>query len=164
VIYQIDAGKRRLLWVGPRRTQATLRRGLQALGPPVVGALRFVCSDLWKPYLKVVAKMAGQALHVVDRFHVMMNLNRAVDQVRRAESARLRGKPVAAHLKKMRWKLLRRGTRVRVGLVVGVAGAEQLATGRAWASSLQHLWRYRSVHWAGGSSTTGDNMRSRLNR
>src|SRR5215831_16131762 len=33
VIYQIDAGCRRLLWVGKRRSQATLRRGLKALGP-----------------------------------------------------------------------------------------------------------------------------------
>src|ERR1019366_9139429 len=30
VIYQIDAHCRRLLWVGRRRSQATLRRGLKA--------------------------------------------------------------------------------------------------------------------------------------
>ncbi len=53
VIYQIDAGCRRLLLVGRRRSQATLRRGLKALGPEVVKGLRFVCSDMWKPYLKV---------------------------------------------------------------------------------------------------------------
>ena len=35
VIYQIDGHCRRLLWVGRRRTQATLRRGLSALGPAV---------------------------------------------------------------------------------------------------------------------------------
>jgi CheY-like chemotaxis protein len=33
VIYQIDAHCRRLLWVGKRRSKATLRRGLKALGP-----------------------------------------------------------------------------------------------------------------------------------
>lgn len=42
VIYQIDAHCRRLLWVGPRRTQAALRRGLAALGPEVLRGLRFV--------------------------------------------------------------------------------------------------------------------------
>jgi transposase len=57
VIYQIDAGCRR-------------RRGLKALGPEVVKGLRFVCSDMWKPYLKVIAAQAGQALHVLDRFHI----------------------------------------------------------------------------------------------
>src|ERR1700687_1037238 len=67
VIYQIDAGCRRLLWVGRRRSQATLRRGLKALGPEVVKGLCFVCSDMWKPYLQVIAAQAGQALHVLDR-------------------------------------------------------------------------------------------------
>jgi transposase len=43
VIYQIDAHCRRLLWVGRRRSQATLWRGLKALGPELVRGLRFVC-------------------------------------------------------------------------------------------------------------------------
>jgi transposase len=49
VIYQIDRDCRRLLWVGKRRTQATLRRGLAALGPEVVQGLRFVPpqQNLW---------------------------------------------------------------------------------------------------------------------
>jgi transposase len=32
VIYQIDAGCRRLLWIGKRRTEKTLRQGLKTLG------------------------------------------------------------------------------------------------------------------------------------
>ena len=113
VIYQIDEECRRLLWVGRRRTQATLGRGLAALGPEVVQGLRFVCSDMWQPYLRVVAAKASQALHVLDRFHIAGHLNQAVDQVRRAESGRLRGRPLAKRLKKMRWHLLKRGSRVR---------------------------------------------------
>jgi transposase len=70
VIYQIDSHCRRLLWVGRRRTQATLRRGLQVLGLEVVRGLRFVCSDMWQPYLSVMAVEASQALHVLDRFHI----------------------------------------------------------------------------------------------
>ena len=115
VIYQIDAHCRRLLWVGRRRTQATLRLGLTVLGQEVVGGLRFVCSDMWQPYLKVIATKAAHALHVVDRFHITMHLNQAVDQVRRAESGRLRGRPLAQRLKHMRWQLLRRGTPIDLG-------------------------------------------------
>lgn len=92
VIYRIDAQCRRLLWVGQRRSQATLRRGLKALGPEVVKGLRFVCSDMWKPYLQIIAAQAGQALHLLDRFHITSHLNPAVDQVRRAESTCLHGK------------------------------------------------------------------------
>ena len=50
---------------------------------------------------------------MLDRFHITMHLNQAVDQVRRAESGRLRGRPLAERLKHMRWQLLRRGSRVR---------------------------------------------------
>jgi transposase len=152
VIYQIDAHCRRLLWVGPRRTQASLRRGLQALGPEVVRGLRFVCSDMWKPYLRVIAKQAAQALHVLDRFHIVMHLNQAVDQVRRAESGRLHGSARAKHLKHMRWKLLRRGSRVRGYARAQLHGlvAAKLATGRAWMlKEIFHpFWKYKSPSWA----------------
>src|SRR3989441_370000 len=84
VVYQIDSHCRRLLWVGKRRTQATLRRGLEALGEEVVSGLRFVCSDMWRPYLNVIADRATAALHVLDRFHITTHLNQAVDQVLRA--------------------------------------------------------------------------------
>jgi transposase len=152
VIYQIDTHCRRLLWVGKKRTQATLRRGLAALGSEVVGGLRFVCSDMWRPYLNVIAAKASQALHVLDRFHITMHLNQAVDQVRRAESTRLRGRPMAKRLKKMRWKLLRKGSRVRGRAKHKLCGLlyAKLGTGRAWMlkETFQDFWRYRSLFWA----------------
>jgi transposase len=155
VIYQIDAHCRRLLWVGRRRSQATLRRGLKALGPEVVKGLHFVCSDMWKPYLQVIASQAGQALHVLDRFHITSHLNQAVDQVRRAESTRLRAKSqkAAQRLKHMRWPLLRRGTRVRgrAKQKLNALLASKLATARAWdlKETFSCFWRYKSVIWAG---------------
>ena len=168
VIYQIDGHCRRLLWVGRKRTQATLRRGLDALGSEVVGGLQYVCSDMWKPYLKVLAQRVGQALHILDRFHITMHLNQAVDQVRRAESTRLKGQPLAERLKKMRWKLLRKGSHVRGRAKVKLEGllASRLATGRAWdlKEAFQHFWKYRSPIWAGGflDYWTERAMRSRL--
>ena len=168
VIYQIDGHCRRLLWVGRKRTQATLRRGLEALGSEVVSGLQYVCSDMWKPYLKVLAQRVGQALHILDRFHITMHLNQAVDHVRRAESTRLKGRPLAERLKKMRWKLLRKGSHVRGRAKVKLEGllASRLATGRAWdlKEAFQHFWKYRSPIWAGGflDYWTERAMRSRL--
>jgi len=81
VVYQIDAHCRRLLWVGKRRSEATLRRGLKTLGPEVVKGLRFVCSDMWKPYLNVVAAEAGHALHVIGarpRFSIGRSFSRLI--------------------------------------------------------------------------------------
>ena len=168
VIYQIDRHCRRLLWVGPRRTQATLRQGLAALGPAVIGGLRFVCSDMWKPYLNVIATQVGHALHVLDRFHITMHLNQAVDQVRRGERTRLGEAPQAARLKKMRWTLLRRGSRVR-GKARDKLNALlscKLATARAWLlkESFEHFWTYKSFLWGGGflDYWTERAMRSRI--
>jgi transposase len=170
VIYQIDGPCRRLLWVGQRRPQATLRRGLAALGDDVVRGLQFVCSDMWRPYLNVIAEKAGQALHVLDRFHLTMHLNQAVDQVRRAESGRLRASASAQadQLKGMRWKLLRRGSRVRgkSRQQLNDLVASKLATARAWIlkETFQPFWRYRSTTWAGYflSVWTERALRSRL--
>jgi len=155
VIYQIDAHCRRLLWVGKRRSKATLRRGLKALGPEVVPGLRFVCSGMWKPYLQVMAAQAGHALHVLDRFHITMHLNQAVDQVRRAESSHLRaaGKTIAQQrLKHMRWPLLRRGSRVRgqARQKLQALLRSKLGTARAWElkETFSHFWTYKSLIWA----------------
>ncbi len=168
VIYQIDQHCRRLLWVGRRRTKATLLRGLKELGPQVVSDLRYVCTDMWKAYLSVMAKKAGHALHILDRFHIVQHLNKAVDEVRRAESTRLRGKPIASRLKKMRWKLLRRGSRVRGQARIKLHGLlkSKLATGRAWnlKECFDHFWHYKSITWAGGflENWCRQAMRSRL--
>lgn len=117
------------------------------------GGLRFVCSDMWQPYLNVIAAKAGQALHVLDRFHITMHLNQALDQVRRVESGRLRGRPLAQRLKRMRWQLLRKGTRVRghARRKLDALVASKLATARAWnlKESFQYLWHYKSYIWAG---------------
>jgi transposase len=110
---------------------------------------------MWKPYLEVVAAEAGQAVHVLDRFHITMHLNQAVDQVRRAEGTRLRaaGRAVAERLKHTRWSLLRRGSRVRGRARQRLQAllASKLQTARAWElkETFAHFWKYRSVLWAG---------------
>jgi len=152
LIYQIDAGCRRLLWVGKRRSQATLRRGLKALGPEVVEGLQFVCSDMWKPYLQVIAIQVTHALHVLDRFHITSHLNQAVDQVRRAEGSRLRAAGQAERLQHMRWPLLRRGSRVRgrARQKLNALLRSKLATARAWElkETFSYFWKYKSLTWA----------------
>jgi len=156
VIYQIDAGCKRLLWIGKRRAEKTLRLGLKELGPEFVKGLRFVCSDMWKPYLKVIASQAGHTLHVLDRFHIAKHMNEAVDEVRRAESTRLRAssKEEGKQLKNMRWPLLRKGSRVRgrARKKLNALLASKLATARAWRlkESFHHFWTYKSPTWAGG--------------
>ena len=107
VVYQIDAGCRRLLWVGRDRTSKTLLRFFRMMGRERTARIRFVCSDMWKPYLRVIAKKAAQAIHILDRYHIVARLNKALDEVRAAEAkslAREGYEPVLTH---SRWCFLK---------------------------------------------------------
>jgi len=56
LVYQIDVHVRRLIWVGEKRTEKTLTAFFDWLGVDRISGLRFVCSDMWKPYLNVIRK------------------------------------------------------------------------------------------------------------
>ena len=69
-VYQIDATHKRLLWIGQHRRAKTLLRFFRWFGKERTAALAFVCSDMWKPYLNVIAEKLGRAVHVLDRFQI----------------------------------------------------------------------------------------------
>ena len=152
VVYQLDAQARRLLWVGERRSAETLRQFFQGFGPERTRQLRFICSDLWQPYLDVIAQHASQALHVLDRFHVALNLNKAVDQVRAEESQELRRKGFEPILTRTRWCLLKRPEHLRPREEIKLADLLQanLRTVRAYLlkEELGVFWTWTGVRWA----------------
>ena len=108
LVYQIQDGCKRLLYVAADRTEDSLRRFFGVLGRARAAALEFACSDMWQPYLKVIAEYAGQAVHVLDRYHVMAKMNKAIDEVRAAEAKRLKQDGYDPVLKHSRWVLLKR--------------------------------------------------------
>jgi transposase len=63
---------------------------------------------MWQPYLKVIGEQIGQAVHVLDRFHIMTHFSKAVDEVRASESRDLKRSGTAPVLKHTRWCLLKR--------------------------------------------------------
>jgi transposase len=152
LIYQVDEGCRRLLWIGLRRTERSLRQGLKTLGVEVVAGIRVVVSDMWRPYLAVVRKNMSQAVQILDRFHLTALLNKAVDLVRRGEGYALRGQTRGQRLKKTRWLLLKahahvRGkARERLDAVIH----SKLRTARAWTlkEAFAHFWTYHHPRWA----------------
>ena len=92
LVYQIEAGCVRLLWVGKELAEK----------------IEFVCSDMWKPYLKLIEKHCTNALNILDRFHVVAKLNLALDELRAAEARQLVQDGFEPVLKKSRWCLLKR--------------------------------------------------------
>ena len=67
--YQIDDDCKRLLWIGRTRTVKTFEAFFAMIGPELSAQIEFVCSDMWKPYLRVTREKCGQAMHILDRFH-----------------------------------------------------------------------------------------------
>jgi transposase len=153
VVYQIDSSCRRLLWVGQHRTAKTLLRFFRMLGKERTAALRFVCSDMWQPYLKVIAKKAGRATHILDRFHIVARLNKALDEIRAAEAKRLAREGYEPVLKHSRWCLLKREENLTEKQQVRLKDILQydLKTVRGYLlnKSFELLWEYKSFHWAG---------------
>jgi transposase len=153
LVYQIDPGLKRLLWVGRDRKAKTLLGFFRWLGPARTMAIKFVCSDMWKPYLKVIAKKAGQAIHVLDRFHVMSHMNKAIDEVRADEARALKMKGLSPILKHSRWVLLKRPENLSPGQEVRLADLVRynLRSVRSYLlrEDFQGFWEYVSPHWAG---------------
>ena len=81
LVYQINQGCVRLLWIGLERTEVSFNEFFNLLAEKTKG-IKFVCSDMWKPYLKVIKERVGQAVHILDRFHIVARLNKALDEVR----------------------------------------------------------------------------------
>lgn len=175
LVYQIDQGCRRLLHVSEGRSLRSLmsffvmmRRTGRVTGDDLLGSIRYVCSDMWKPYLTVIGKMLPRATHILDRYHIVANLNKALDQVRAAEAKRLKAQGYEPHLKQTRWCFLKRQAnlthkqRLRLREVLRY----DLVTVRAYlkAQALQALWAYSSPTWAGKflDAWCRDVMRSRI--
>jgi len=153
LVYQIEEGMKRLLWVAEERTEQSLRGFFQMLGDEARQSIRFVCSDMWQRYLKVVAEQVPQAVHVLDRFHIMKKINEAIDQVRRSEGRRLVEDGYEPVLKQSRWCLLKRPENLTEKQTVKLAELLQynLKSVRSYLlrEDFQRFWEYASPHWAG---------------
>lgn len=153
LVYQIDAGRRRLLWVGRHRRVRTLLAFFRWFGKERTQDLRFVCSDMWKPYLKVIAKKVGHATHVLDRFHIASHLSKAIDKVRAEEVRSLRLKGLFPILKNSRWLFLKRveNTTEDEHLRLVDLVRLNLRTVRAYLLKewFNDFWDYSSPYWAG---------------
>ena len=153
LVYQIDAGCRRLLWIGRERTQKTLQAFFEDFGQEATARLRFICSDMWKPYLRIVAELAGQAVHILDRFHIMSQVGKAIDKVRAQEVKQLKAKGEQPVLTHSRWCFLKRPENLSDKQTVKLKEllALNLKTVRAYLlkEDLQRFWSYTTPGWAG---------------
>jgi transposase len=93
---------------GPRKNHRILSGILTVIGDELASKIVFVCSDMWEPYLKVIREKCSEALHILDRFHIVAKMNKALDEIRSGESRRIASEGGVPVLKKSRWLLLKR--------------------------------------------------------
>ncbi|HAM52757.1 MAG TPA: ISL3 family transposase [Nitrospiraceae bacterium] len=152
MVYQIDKGCRRLLWSGPERKAKTLLKFFREFGPERSGLLKYVCSDMWAPYLKVIKKKARNALNILDRFHIMKKFNEAIDEVRREEVRELKETGQEAILINGRWILLKRTAHLTERQVVRLKELlkTNLTSIKAYLmrEDFQRFWTYHMPAWA----------------
>jgi transposase len=153
LVYQIDEGFRRLLWVGEHRKAKTLMKFFRWFGAERTANLKFICSDMWQPYLKVIAYKAKSAVHVLDRFHIMSNMNKAIEKVRRQETSRLKHDGYEPVLTGSRWCILKRPENLTEKQEAKLADLLQynLRTVRSYLlkEDFEPFWYYVSPTWAG---------------
>ena len=153
LVYQIEAGAVRLLWLGKERTLESFEGFFRMIGPTLAQQIEFVCSDMWKPYLKLIAQHCTRALNILDRFHVVAKLQQAVDDVRAGEARQMLRDGYEPVLKTSRWCLLKRPEnltdhqRIRLRDLLRY----NLRSVRAYLlkESFQQFWEYESPAWAG---------------
>jgi transposase len=152
LVYQIDLGVTRLLWVGRERTIESFQGFFTVIGDELASKIVFVCSDMWEPYLKVIREKCSEALHILDRFHIVAKMNKALDEVRAGESRRMAREGFMPLLKKSRWLLLKREENLKTEQRFRLRDLLRynLKTVRAYLlkEAFQQLWDYNSPAWA----------------
>jgi transposase len=156
LVYQINEGVKRLLFVAENREETSLRKFFIWFGAKRSAEIRFICSDMWRPYLNVIAERAKGALNILDRYHIAAKMNKAIDEVRAKETRemkarnRLTGKEVV--LTHSRWCLLKRVENLTEKQSVKLKEllACNLRTIRAYLlkEEFHFFWEYLSPAWA----------------
>ena len=159
LVYQINPQCTRLLWIGKERTEKTFEGFFDFLGQEKSKQIQFICSDMWKPYLKVIKNKAGHALHILDRFHIVARLNKALDEVRANEHRQMKSDGYEPILTKARWLLLKRPENLTLKQEVKLKDllSYNLKSVRGYLlkEEFQLFWNYQSPYWAGKYLTAG---------
>jgi transposase len=148
LVYQIDLGVTRLLWVRKERTIESFQGFFTTIGEEITSKIVFICSDMWEPYLRVIREKCSGVLHILDRFHIVAKMNKALDEVRAGESRRMASEGRVPLLKKLRWLLLTREENLKSEQRFRLRNLLRcnLKTVRAYLlkEAFQQLWDYNS--------------------
>jgi transposase len=152
LVYQLCGNTRRLLYVARNRTTESLSAFFEGQKEEWCAGIRYVCSDMWKPYLKAIREHLSESTHILDRFHIVKLLGDAIDKVRRQEQKKLRSEGYEDVLNKSKYCFLKNPENLTPKQKPRLAEILQydLRSVRAYLlkESFQLFWQYKSPYWA----------------
>jgi transposase len=149
-----DLIRGRPIWFGGvDRSEQSMDAFFAWLGREKSSKIRLAVMDMWKAFRTSTLKEgnAPQALIVYDKFHVLRHLQKALDQVRKSEYARLTG-PGRRFIKGQKFALLTRwrnlNTQGKEGLKLLFNANRRLYTAYLLKESFEQLWSCETPGWA----------------
>ncbi len=147
-----DLDRRRAIWVGEKdRTEESMDKFYEWLGPKKTKRIRLAVMDMWKPFRNSLKKNAPKANIIYDKFHIMKHLGEAMDKVRKHEQARMTEKD-RRFIKGQKYTLLSSeenlSKEARKNLKLLLAANKKINTAYILKESFEQLWSYNTKGWA----------------
>jgi transposase len=90
VTARLRDGQIKVLAVLPNREKETVKAFLRRIPTRLQRTIHTVCTDMWQAYINAVKEVLGQAVVVVDRYHVANKYRDCADKLRKQELKRLK--------------------------------------------------------------------------
>jgi transposase len=145
-----DLARATVEYVAEERRTESLASYYATLTAAQRDGLQAVAMDMWEPYIRAThtGLPQGDTKIVFDRFHIMREMTRAVDTVRKQEHRAFLRAGDASPLTgtKYLWLFTEASLPARHAEAFAAVQARELKVGRAWAikEALRTLWTYRS--------------------
>ena len=142
-----DLEKKRAIWFGGTdRSEASMKLFYEWLGPKKCAKIRLAVMDMWRAFEKSARENIPQAAILYDKFHVLRQLNEALDKVRRSEYARLSGED-RKFVKGQKYHLLSRQANLSLAgkqaLRALLKANKRLNIAYVLKEAFEQLWSYR---------------------
>lgn len=105
IVILIDLDTHEIIDLLEFRNKDFIRQYFNDLGEEICAKVTDFCSDMWGPFQDVAKELFPNALIHIDRFHWMVHLNKAVDELRKQLRRENKDQPCFKNLK---WKLIKR--------------------------------------------------------
>ncbi len=155
-VYRIlvsDLERQEPIWFGGvDRSEESMAMFFDFLGARRTQRIRLAVMDMWKPFRNVTAARAPQAAILYDKFHVLRQLNAAMDKVRKAEYKRLTNRADRKYIKGQKYVLLSHRANLSLDkkrrLDTLLTANQRLNKAYILKEAFAQLWDSRRESWA----------------